>query len=187
MKAIGIIGITAVCVLLMGCNKNNSSQNNNPTSQTNTAPAIVLTNQEVQQPPSDEELRQKVTGVWEYSSTNKVFGIISENTFTLAPNGNYAKQTIEVHKTERNNFLGLGTWQIKDGILITTITKANPIPQGAVGDDLKKGLANGGFVNQHKIISVNNDELICEIDVYTITANGGHNKTKGTMTWTRKK
>jgi hypothetical protein len=190
MKSIIITGIMA-SILLIGCSKKNSSSVNSvslTTTQTNTASSIAQpasTVQETQEPLSDAELRQKITGVWKYTNTNKIFGITTENTFTFAQNGNYAKQAVTIHKTDRQDFLGLGTWQIKDGVLITTLTKADPIPQGAVGDDLRKGLANGGFVNQHKIISVNDHELVCEIDVYTITGNGGHSKTKGTMTWNR--
>ena len=90
-----------------------------------------------------------------------------------------------IRKTGRKDFLGLGTWQIKDGVLITLITKADPIPQGPVGDDLRKGLASGAFINRHKIISVTDHELVCEVEVYTITGNGGHSKKEGAITWTR--
>jgi major membrane immunogen (membrane-anchored lipoprotein) len=193
MKCAIITGVMATSILLAGCGKKNGSSDSSATLPKTQADAAspspvtqpALAAPEAPQPPSDAELRQKVTGVWKYSNTNKLFGTTTENTFTFAPNGNYAKQAVTIHKTERNNFTGLGTWQIKAGVLITTITKADPIPNDAVGGDLRKALANGGFVNQHKIISVNDHELVCDVDVYTITGIGGHSKTKGTMKWSR--
>jgi len=192
MKNVIIIGIMAASVLWAGCGKKNGTdssttplkaQSDTTSSAPVTQPALAAP--EVTQPPSDAELRQKVTGVWKYSNTNRLFGTTTENTFTFAPNGNYAKQAVTIHKTESKNFTGLGTWQIKDGVLITTITKADPLPNDAVGGDLRRALANGGFVNRHRIISVNDHELVCEVDVYTITGTGGHSKTQGTMKWSR--
>ena len=190
MKNIIITGVMAASVLLAGCGKKSSSSDTPPKAQADATPSAsvaqpALAATEPTQPPSDADLFKKVTGVWKYSNTNRLFGSVTENTFTLAPNGNYAKQAVTIRKTERKDFLGLGTWQIKDGVLITSITKADPIPQGAVGDDLRKGLAGGAFVNRHKIISVTDHELVCEVDVYTITGNGGHSKKEGAMTWTR--
>jgi major membrane immunogen (membrane-anchored lipoprotein) len=190
MKKIFITGIMAAFVLLTGCGKKSSSSDTPPKAQADTTPSApvmqtALAAPEPTQPMGDADLFKKVAGVWKWSNTNRIFGSVTENTFTLATNGNYAKQAVTIRKTGRTDFLGLGTWQIKDGVLITSITKADPIPQGAVGDDLRRGLAGGAFVDRHKIISVTDHDLVCVIDVYTITGNGGHSKKEGTMTWTR--
>jgi major membrane immunogen (membrane-anchored lipoprotein) len=188
MKITIIAGVMAASILLVGCGKKNSSPDS-PASPTNAQPDVAsssitqaaMTAQEIQQP-GDSELREKVTGVW--NGNKKILGSTIEYTFTFAPNGNYAKQSVISHGKEKKNSTAFGTWQVKDGVLITTVTKIDPMPQGAIGGDLAKGLANG-MVDSHKIISVNEHELAIEIDVYTITGNGGHSKTKGTMTWTR--
>jgi major membrane immunogen (membrane-anchored lipoprotein) len=175
MKIAIITGVMAASILLAGCGKKNGSSGSSVTQ-----PALAV--QEISQPPSDAELRQKVTGVWKYSDTNELFGWTTESTFTFAPNGNYAEQAVITSKKERDNITFLGTWQTKDGVLITTITKADPIPQDVFGNNFRKGLAKGGFVNQHKIISVNNHEMVVEINVITI---GRYGKQKGTEKWTR--
>ena len=191
MKSAIITGVMAASILLAGCGKKNGSSDSSatpPKAQVDaTSPASVtppaLPAQEIPKPPSDAALRQKVTGVWKYNG--KLLDRTAEDKFTFAPNGNYAKQSVIIHGTERRNFTAFGTWQIKDGVLITTITKVDQIPQGAVGDDIRKGLASGAFINRHKIVSVNDHELVCEVDVYTITGTGGHSKTKGTMKLSR--
>jgi len=192
MKNVIIIGVMAASVLWAGCGKKNGTDISTtpPKAQSDNASSAPVTQPPlptpvVAQPPSDVDLRQKVTGVWKYSITNRLFGGTTETTFTFAPNGNYAKQAVTIRKTEIRNFTGLGTWQIKDGVLITTITKADPIPNDDYGGDLRRALVNGGFVNRHKIISVNDHELVCEVDVYTITGTGGHSKKEGTTKWSR--
>ena len=192
MKNLIMIGIMAASVLWAGCGQKHATDSSTaaPKAESDTASAAPVTQPAlaapaVPHPPSDADLRQKVTGVWKYSITNRLFGTTTENTFTFAPNGNYAKQAVTIHKTEIKNFTGLGTWQIKDGVLITTITKADPIPNDDYGGDLRRSLVNGGFVNRHKIISVNDHELVCEVDVYTITGTGGHSKKEGTTKWSR--
>jgi major membrane immunogen (membrane-anchored lipoprotein) len=188
MKITIIAGVMVASVLLGGCGKKNGSSNNSalPTNAQPDATSSVTqadaTAQEIHEPVTDAEFRQKVTGVWK--GNNKILGSTIEYTFTFAPNGNYAKQSVISHGTEKKNSTAFGTWQIKDGVLITTVTRIDPMPQGAIGGDLAKGLANG-MADSHKIINVNDHELTIEIDVYTITGNGGHGKTKGTMTWTR--
>jgi len=191
MKIAIIAGVMAASILLGGCGKKNgslASPASPTTAQTNAATSSPVaqpasTGQETQEPPSDAELRQKVTGVWKYSS--KFLDRTTENTFTFAPNGNYARQVVITHGMERKNSTAFGTWQVKDRVLITTVTKIDPMPQGAVGGDIGKLLANGGYVDRHKIVSVNDHEMFCEVDVYTITGIGGHSKTRGIMKWTR--
>jgi hypothetical protein len=188
MKVTTVIGIMTAAILLVGCGRNSSSTigSNTPSKAQSDTSSVVQTDAPSQEPPrspTDDELRQKVTGVWKYS--HHFLGVTNEDTFTFAPNGNYAKQSVTIRKAGNKTFLGLGTWQVKDGVLIAAITKVDPIPQGPVGDDLRKGLASGAFISRHKIISVNDRELVCEVDVYTITGTGGHSKSKGTVTWTR--
>lgn len=181
-----ISGAVAVSILLAGCGKKNDSPGSatSPTNaQADVAPAASVTPpasiaQETQKPLGDAELRQKVTGVWK--GNNKFLDRAIEYTSTFAPNGNYARQSVISHGTEKKNSTAFGTWQIKDGVLITTVTKFDPMPQGAIGHDIA-----GGMLDRHKIVSVNDHELVLEIDVYTITGNGGHSKTKGTTTWVR--
>jgi major membrane immunogen (membrane-anchored lipoprotein) len=187
MKNAIITGAMAASILLAGCSKESGSPGSTASPTNTPADAAsssvtqaTVTAEEIQKPPSDAELRQKVTGVWKYNHKS-LLGNPVEDTFTFAPNGNYAKQVVIIHGTERKNYTGFGTWQIKDGVLTTTVTKFDPMPQGVIGHDI----AAGGMLDQHKIVSVNDHELVIEIDVYTITGNGGHSKTKGTIKWTR--
>jgi major membrane immunogen (membrane-anchored lipoprotein) len=191
MKNAIITGVIAASILLAGCGKKNGSHGS-PASPTNaqadaasSSPATqpVLATQETQKPLSDVELFQKVTGVWKYTNTHRIFDTTTENTLTLAPNGNYANQAVSIHGTERKNSTIFGTWQVKDGVLTTTLTKIDPMPRDGLGGVIAKGFL--GFISQRKIVSVNDHELVLEIDVYTITGNGGHSKTKGTRKLTR--
>jgi hypothetical protein len=62
------------------------------------------------QPPSDSEISQKVPGSW--IGKNKKF------VMTITPDGSYAYGTSPTH-----NSVG-GTWQIRDGFFIMTITNS---------------------------------------------------------------
>jgi hypothetical protein len=184
MKHTLIAGIIAASILLSGCEKKSAPPANSATppvqaEATNPLPAAPP------QPPSDAELFQKAAGVWKYNSSNIVFGSITENSFILATNGNFVKQALTITKKSRKNFTGTGTWQVKDGVLITTITKANPLPDGAVGNDLKAGLASGGFTSRNKILDVNDFELSIEVDATVIGLNGYHTTKKEKVIWTR--
>jgi hypothetical protein len=191
MKITIITGIMAASMFLVGCGKKTVSSENSsatPKSQPDVATSSPATQtdstpQEAQKPPSDDELRQKVIGVWKYSHT--LLGRTNDETYTFAPDGNYTKQILTTHGTEKKNGSAFGTWQVKDGFLITIAKKIDPMPKGAVGGDIGKGLTSGAFNSQHKIVAVNEHELVFEVDVYTITGKGGHSKTKGTMKWTR--
>lgn len=95
-------------------------------------------------PSSDADIRQRLPGTWLFDSPGHYF----RSTLTIASNGGYVCQlTVSNRQSIRTNELE-GTYQVKDGILIDTITKSSitnePVP----------------LVFSNQIIRVNNSEFV---------------------------
>jgi hypothetical protein len=120
--------------------------------------ANQLAAQEVSKPQSDSELRQKIAGVWKYTSDTSQ-EIILKDIYTFSTNGYFSKVASFAHKTNTKTTTGYGTWQIKNGYIVTTVTKVAPLPQGLKESDVIK---NGGNITRLKIVSVDEHSLVLE-------------------------
>jgi len=91
--------------------------------------------------PSDAELRQKVQGTWmPYHDSRKTTEHKADGSFVF-------KFTLEL----TNEMTAEGTWQIKDGFMVTTITNAS-------WPDAKLE------VNRYKIVHIDDHEMILRHD-----------------------
>jgi hypothetical protein len=92
----------------------------------------------------DTKLRQQIAGTWITSDSNGIIKINSDGSFvtkwTIANTNTIYKLIYE------------GTWQIKDGIMISTISKADGYERHEVV----------GTVDRYKIIRLNDRELFYE-------------------------
>jgi hypothetical protein len=97
--------------------------------------------------PSDGAIQQKITGPWWHSqpSFSSPFGAMSR--LTIASNGDYVCHITFYNGRIHTNSLE-GRWQVKDGLLIDTITKVNP-PRQPVPS-----------VSTNRIVRVNDRELV---------------------------
>lgn len=118
-----------------------------------------LAAQEAPKAQSDSELRQKVAGVWKYTADTPGATTRQEAIYTFGANGYFAKQSSIIHKTGKNTVTASGTWQIKNGVIVVTVTKIDPVPQGV---NINKVLPKGGKISQMKLVSANANELVIE-------------------------
>ncbi len=103
---------------------------------------------------TDAKIRQKIVGVWIREDTN------SEGTTTIASDGVFlsTSRSVMANSNITKTWIYEGTWQVKGGVFILTITKASGFHQHeAVGS-----------VDNFKIVSLNDEELVCQVNNQTI-------------------
>jgi hypothetical protein len=94
----------------------------------------------------DTKLTQAVSGSWQGGARRES---------VMAPDGSFS----ESYRSPSGTLTIAGTWQIKDGILISTTTNVSgPGPHVAVGT-----------VDRCKIISVDAHRLVYEVEGHTIS------------------
>src|SRR5262249_35419640 len=88
--------------------------------------------QSPQKPPSDAELRQQLIGTWHHeerpaprSSSGMGLSLL-DSTCTFDPSGTFQKKIKIVLNKQEKHTTTMGTWQIQDSVLITTITNFPP-------------------------------------------------------------
>jgi hypothetical protein len=89
----------------------------------------------------DEDLRGKLAGVWLRAEDNLPRGVgmplSLRCTNTVAPDGSFACRSWLSHPDRTNTYQDTGTWHIKDGNLIETVTKdsnqAAVVPRSSSG------------------------------------------------------
>ena len=77
-----------------------------------------------QTPPSDAEIRQKVVGTWTVDMQSPG-GISVKGTVTIASDGSFVSNMTIVGHDSKQEVSYEGTWQVKDGALIETVTKSD--------------------------------------------------------------
>jgi hypothetical protein len=97
---------------------------------------------------SDADIRQNVSGTW----TRDVYG-----TMTIAPDGSWSNMALNANLT---NFYA-GTWQLKDGVIIMTLTNTS------VSDES----SSVGHTKQYNVIHVDDHQFIYELSGVTNTLN----------------
>jgi hypothetical protein len=95
---------------------------------------------------SDADLRRQVVGTWTREETS---------TMNIAPNGGY---TLVAREPNRTNLFA-GTWQIRNGVFILTLTNAPAAPGGS----------RVGTVELYTIEFVDDHQLVCQQCGQTIT------------------
>ncbi len=81
-------------------------------------------------PPSDAEQRQKIIGSWhrvgQVGASKTAPGLGIDSTYTFALGGTFQKKIKVVVNKQEKQTTTMGTWQIQDNVLITTITNFPP-------------------------------------------------------------
>jgi hypothetical protein len=100
----------------------------------------------------DSELRQKITGTWIPNSSN--------GTITVASDGSFVSKFSVIRTNIPSELVYQGIWQIKDGVLIATITNVDGLePHAPLGQ-----------IDKMKIIHMDEHEMTYLIDSQTMTA-----------------
>jgi hypothetical protein len=103
----------------------------------------------------DAELRQKITGTWIPSSNGTIYAAV-----TVSSDGSFVSKFSVIRTNIPSELIYQGTWQVKDGVLITTITNVDGLePHDPVGK-----------IRNIKIIHMDEHEMTYLIDGQTITA-----------------
>ena len=104
--------------------------------------------------PSDAEIPQKVTGVWEYAGTSSTNVIkVARETYSFGEKGELTKEVIFGKTVSAGKAFSSGTWEVKDGAIVTTVTKT-AIGGGEVKETRKP------YVSHMKVISLTDHELV---------------------------
>ncbi len=102
----------------------------------------------------DAELRQKITGTWTVNS-NGINGTIS-----VASDGSFISKFSVIGTKITSELIYQGTWRVKDGVLITTITNVDGLePHEPVGK-----------IRNMKILHMDEHEMAYLVNGETITA-----------------
>jgi hypothetical protein len=101
---------------------------------------------ESQGPLSDTGIRQKIVGTWIVDSHSPSGSSMKGTVIILSDGSLVAKVTI-IRKNSEEDFEYEGTWQVKDGFLIETVTRSH------------SRLAVKGHVTRDKIIRLDTHEL----------------------------
>jgi hypothetical protein len=96
--------------------------------------------------------------VWTYTSDPSQ-AVILKDIYSFATNGYFSKEASLIHKTNTKTTTGTGTWQIKNGYIVTTVTKVAPLPQNVKESAVIK---NGGNISRLKIVSGDAHSLVFE-------------------------
>ena len=99
----------------------------------------------------DARIRQKIVGTWIVDRQSPA-GIIIKATVTLNLDGQFTTKGTVTRDGSRQTIECAGTWQVKEGMLIETITKS-----GSKNVPL-------GLVTRDKIIRVNDRELVFQAE-----------------------
>jgi VCBS repeat-containing protein len=108
--------------------------------------ALVFTGCSPAHHQSDADIRQNVSGTW----TRDVYG-----TMTIAPDGSWSNMVLNSNLT---NFYS-GTWQLKDGVIIMTLTNTS------VSDES----STIGRTKQYNVIHVDDHHFVYELSGETNT------------------
>lgn len=101
-------------------------------------------------PTSDEEIRQKLPGTYLVKVDYVNGGTKGETTFT--PEGGLFTKLALTRSNETRNVFYEGHWQVRDGVLLTTVTNT----------DNAETRALLGHTNQLKVVSLDQRELVYE-------------------------
>ena len=100
-----------------------------------------------QTPPSDADIRQKVVGTWTVGMQS-AGGISIKGTVTIASDGGFVSSMTIVGHDSKQEVSYEGTWQVKGGALIETVTKSD------------SKMTPVGVVTRDRIISVDEYQLV---------------------------
>jgi hypothetical protein len=101
-------------------------------------------------PPGDDDIRQKVVGTW-IVDINSSTGVSIKGTVRILSDGSFISKATASLRGEKLEIDYEGTWRVKGGYLIETITKSD------------SELARVGKVTSDKILRVDDHELSYEM------------------------
>jgi hypothetical protein len=108
--------------------------------------------------PNDSTIGQRIVGTW-VSEEQWYTNHYRECVITLSSNGSLMSRQRMFSNAATNEWLYEGIWQIKDGVLIETITKVSgPTPHEPVGE-----------VSYSRIVAIDHNKLIYNAGGQTIS------------------
>jgi hypothetical protein len=114
--------------------------------------ADTVLSQETNKPSSTDSMAAKVVGVWtrESQHTDTSFEFV----YTYRAGGDYTEKSTRTFKGKATITNGSGTWEVKDGMLITTEIKSDSGTPGTM-NALHRALVTRG-----KIVRVSDREMV---------------------------
>ena len=104
--------------------------------------------------PGDAEARQKIIGSWTYAGTSATNVMrVNYEKYIFGGKGDLKKEILLPKEGRAVKVFSDGTWEIKDGVVITTIT-SKTMPNGEVEQIAKP------FISHMKLINLTDHELV---------------------------